>query len=402
MILGGKMRTYTDQQINEKVDSISSQLIDLSHKIHAQPEVTNSEFFASQLLASYLQSKGFEVTSDICGHSTAFIATYDTQINGPHVAITAEYDALPGLGHACGHNIIGSSSVGSAVILKEIIDCGKITVFGTPGEEGGVNGSSKGSFVREGYLDDVDFSCSIHPSAHTSPTKESIACRVLEIEFFGTPAHAAGSPEHGVNALDALINFYNQINALRQQLTSDVRIHGIILDGGVAPNIIPEYTRARFYVRAKTKEMAADVTKKFKVVGEAAAKGAFASVKITEIQNAVDNLIPNRPLDNIFISKLKALGEVIINNPGSFGSTDVGNISQVVPTVHPTCKIGPDSLVGHTADFCTSARAKSGDQGLIVATKAIASSCYQVFTDPDLLKAIKLEFYNTVEKNKTL
>ncbi|WOO87799.1 M20 family metallopeptidase [Mollicutes bacterium LVI A0039] len=393
------MRTYTDQQINNKVDAISNQLIDLSHKIHAKPEVTNTEFFASQLLACYLQTNGFEVTSDVCGHSTAFIATFDTLISGPHVAITAEYDALPGLGHACGHNIIGSSSVGAAVVLKDIVECGKITVFGTPGEEGGPNGSSKGSFVREGYLDDVDFSCSIHPSAHTSPTKESIACRVLEIEFFGTPAHAAGSPEYGVNALDALINFYNQINALRQQLTSDVRIHGIILDGGVAPNIIPEYTRARFYVRAQTKQTAAEVTEKFKVVGEAAAQGAFARVKITEIQNAVDNLVPNKTLDNIFVSKLEALGEVIINSPGSFGSTDVGNISQVVPTVHPTCKIGPDSLVGHTAEFCISARSESGDKGLIVATKAIASSCYQVFTDPELLKEIKLEFANSIEKN---
>lgn len=394
------MSTYTDQEIFNKVDAIENQIIELSHQIHRKPEITNTEEFACNLLAMYLNTKGFEVEVDVCGHHTAFIARYDSGKPGPHVVLTAEYDALPGLGHACGHNIIGSSSVGAAVVLKDIIPGGKVTVFGTPGEEGGVNGSSKGSFVREGYLADVDFSCSIHPGAKTATTATSIACRVLEVEFFGKPAHAAGAPEKGINALDALINFYNQINALRQQLTDDVRIHGVILDGGVAPNIIPEYTRARFYVRAQSKDTAEQVTQKFKLIAKAAADGAFATQTVTEIQNPVDNLVPNRTLDQVFKAKFELLGEAVVTKETGLGSTDVGNISQVVPTVHPNCKIGPDHLVGHTAEFRNCAASPSGDKGLIIATKTIVSSCYQVFTDNQLLTAIKSEFDFVKASNK--
>lgn len=391
------MSNFSDKQLYDKVDQIRSKLIDLSHQIHAKPETTNNEYFGCELLANYLKENGFEVIIDVCSHPTAFIATYDTQIAGPHVAITAEYDALPNLGHACGHNIIGASSVGAGVILRNVIEKGKITVLGTPGEEGGPNGSSKGSFVRYGYLDDVDFSCSVHPSNQTSITAESIACRVLEVEYFGVPAHAAGSPEKGVNALDALINFYNQINALRQQLTDDVRIHGIILDGGVAPNIIPEYTRARFYVRAKTKQTAQEVKVKFEQIAKAAALGAFADYKVTEIQNRVDNIIPNRTLDAVFKRKFEELGEVVETELSGSGSSDVGNISQVVPTVHPCIKIGPTSLVAHTEEFAKSACSKSGDEGLITATKAIVSSTYEVFANPELLLEIKHEFEQIID-----
>lgn len=388
------MSKYTDKELYAKVDALAPELLELSHQIHSKPEITNTEYFACELLSTYLKEKGFTVKTDVCNHPTAFVATYDTNKVGPHLGITAEYDALPGLGHACGHNIMGASSVGAGVVLQDVLTCGKLTVFGTPGEEGGVNGSSKGSFVRDGYLQDVDFSISVHPSSKTQTSSKSIACRVFEVEFFGKPAHAAGSPEDGINALDALINFYNQINALRQQLKDDVRIHGIITDGGQAPNIIPDYTKARFYLRAKTKTTVIDVVEKFTVIAEAAAAGAFATVKVTEIQNAVDNLVPNKRLDQVFYEKFTDLGEDVskpLDSEGA-GSTDVGNISQVVPTVHPTVKIGPDDLVGHTEEFAACARAESGDRGLIIAAKAMVASSYQVYNQPELLTAIIAEF----------
>lgn len=386
------MGNYTDQQLIDAVEQRKQQFINLSHQIHNNPETTDTEYFACDLLSNYLKQEGFEVETDVCGHQTAFVASYDTGNPGPHVAITAEYDALPGIGHGCGHNIIGASSVGSAVILKETLKTGKITVLGTPGEEGGANGSSKGSFVHHGYLDNVDFSCSIHPAAKTQLSSTSLACRVLEVEYFGQTAHAAGSPEKGINALDALINFYNQINSLRQQLTDDIRIHGVILDGGLAPNVIPDYTRARFFVRAQTKEGAEAVTVKFKQIARAAADGVFATHKVTEIQNAVDNLVPNQTLDSIFKTKFEALGLKVFAKSGGFGSTDVGNISQVVPTVHPTVKIGEDDLVGHTVEFTAAAKSAAGDLGLTNATKAIVTSIHHVFNNPQLLEEIKLEF----------
>ncbi len=392
------MNTNTYEQLFEQVETLKAEIISLSHQVHAHPEVTNTEHFACQLLANYLQEHGFEVQVDVAGHSTAFIAIYDTKKPGPNVALTAEYDALPGIGHGCGHNIIGASSVGAAVVLKQTIKYGKITVLGTPGEEGGENGSSKGSFVRAGYVSDVDFSCSIHPAATTKLSAPTLACRVLEVEFFGQTAHAAGSPENGINALDALINFYNQINALRQQLSDDIRIHGVILDGGLAPNIIPDYTKARFFVRAKSKINAARTVDKFKTVAKAAADGAFTTFKVTEIQNAVDNLVPNNTLDNVFKEAFEILNLKVEKNDLSFGSTDVGNISHIVPTVHPTIKIGPDDLVGHTVEFANCAIANSGDIGLLNATKALVYVCHKVFENEILLANIKAEFETAFDK----
>lgn len=386
------MSKYTDQQLFTYVDSKQAEIINLSHRIHEHPETTDTEHYSCELLSSYLQRNDFDVVTDVCGHQTAFVATFDSGKPGPHVALTAEYDALPGIGHGCGHNIIGASSVGSAIVLKDVLESGKITVLGTPGEEGGVNGSSKGSFVRAGYLNDIDFSCSVHPSAKTQLSSTSLACQVLEVEYFGQTAHAAGSPEQGINALDALINFYNQINSLRQQLTDDIRIHGVILDGGLAPNIIPDYTKARFFVRAKTKAGAEEVTIKFKAIAKAAADGAFATHKVTEIQNAVDDLVPNQALDRIFKTKFEQLGHEVFDKSSGFGSTDVGNISQVVPTVHPTVKIGDDCLVGHTVEFTAAAKSPIGDRGLLDATKAIVASVYQVYNEPELLSSIQNEF----------
>lgn len=391
------MSTYNKEQLLDKVEELKEEIIKLSHEVHAHPETTSTEHFACELLSKYLKRKGFEVKVDVAGHDTAFTAIYDTGVPGPNVAITAEYDALPGIGHGCGHNIIGASSVGAAVALKETLSLGKVTLLGTPGEEGGPNGSSKGSFVREGYLDNVDFSLSIHPSNENRLTSTSLACRVLEVEYFGQTAHAAGSPEKGINALDALINFYNQINALRQQLTDDIRIHGVILDGGLAPNVIPDYTRARFFVRSKSKKRAEETVEKFKIIAKAASDGAFTTHKVTEIQNAVDNIVPNKRLDRVVADSFELLGLELTEVEKGIGSSDVGNISQVVPTVHPNIKIGPSKLVGHTTEFAACARAKSGDTGLIQATKSIVLTVHDVFNSPELLHEIKEEFALTRE-----
>ncbi|MGL5020973.1 MAG: M20 family metallopeptidase [Mycoplasmatales bacterium] len=381
-----------NKEIELKVEDIKDELMSISKNLFDNPETTDTEVYACKLLTDYLIKKGFDVQIDISGHKTGFIATYDTKVKGAAVGITAEYDALEGLGHACGHNIIAASSIGSAVVLKDTLTCGKIVVFGTPGEEGGYNGGSKASYVNDGLFDLIDYSCSIHPGEDTYPTCDYIACRSISIEFFGASSHASFKPWEGCNALDAMINLYNQINALRQQLKPDVRIHGVITHGGDAPNITPNYTKALFYVRAYEKEDAQSVLDKVETIAQASATGAFCTTKVIEIENANDNMLTNNTLDQLFVEEFIQLGETVCQPPKGNGSTDVGNISHVVPTSHPTVKIGPSSLVYHTNDFRDATIKESGIHGMLVATKAIVSVVLKISTNEKLLEQIKQDF----------
>ena len=283
-----------------------------------------------------------------------FYAERDSGIEGPTVAFLAEYDALPGIGHACGHNIIGTTSVAAGIALAKVLPDtgGRVVVLGTPAEEGGPNGSAKGSFVKHGYLKDVDVALMLHPGGKTSLTSETLAVDPLDFHFYGKPAHAAGAPEKGINALDAVIQLFNGINALRQQLPSDIRIHGIITHGGNAPNIIPEYASARFFIRAETWAKTIETSDKVRAIAEGAALATGASVIIERFQNEVKDFVLNAVLDNVLKEELKELGEVV-HTEKSQGkeSTDAGNISYEVPTAHGYIKIGSDNLVGHTVEF---------------------------------------------------
>ncbi|MBO1910517.1 M20 family metallopeptidase, partial [Microvirga sp. 3-52] len=293
----------------------------------------NKEVFASAKHVAILENAGFKVTTAVAGHETSFYAVKDSGKEGPTVAYLAEYDALPGLGHACGHNIIGTTSVAAGIALAEALPetGGRVVVLGTPAEEGGPNGSAKGSFVKHGYLKDVDVALMIHPSGKTATTGESLAVDPLDFHFFGKPAHASGSPHHGINALDAVIQLFNGINALRQQLPSDVRIHGIITHGGDAPNIIPEYASARFYIRAASWKKTVEVSDKVRNIAEGAALATGATVKIERFQNEVKDLVLNAVLDQVLVEELSALGEVVhTEKREGKGSTDAGNISYEV------------------------------------------------------------------------
>ena len=242
--------------------------------IHAHPEVSNYEFFACNCLSDQLREEGFDVQVDVAGHRTGFTATYRTAKPGPVLVFLAEYDALAGIGHACGHNLFGATSALTAASLKQVIDRtgGEVRVYGTPGEEGGENGSAKGSFVREGFFNDIDAALCVHPGAEKYyPSTPTLGCAPVDIEFWGKAAHASGCPEKGVDALDALILTYNGINVLRQHVTGDVRIHGIITHGGDAPNMVPDYAAAKFYFRAATASRLEEVYQKVQRIVEGAA-----------------------------------------------------------------------------------------------------------------------------------
>ncbi|MEW8969167.1 MAG: M20 family metallopeptidase [Mesobacillus sp.] len=366
-----------------------------SHEIHERPEIGNEEFFASTRLIKILEDEGFEVERAVAGHETSFVARKKSEKDGPSIAFLAEYDALPGLGHACGHNIIGTTSVAAAIALSKVLDetGGEAVVFGTPAEEGGPNGSAKGSFVKHGLVEGIHAALMLHPSGQTRLTTSSLAVDPLDFEFIGKPAHAAASPHEGINALDAVIQLFNGINALRQQLTDDVRIHGIITHGGDAPNIIPEYAKARFFIRAATRSGLNEVTRRVKAVAEGTALATGAKLNVIAFQNEVDNLLLNDRYNEVFKNVIEDLGETVATDErDGIGSTDAGNISQVVPTIHPYIKIGPDNLVAHTVPFREAAASPQGDEALLKGAKALALTAFELITDQDLLTDIKAEF----------
>jgi amidohydrolase len=386
--------------ISSSIDESKELYIKTSHAIHERPEIGNQEFFASKTLTEILGKEGFEVTRNVAGHETGFVAKKSSAKAGPSIAFLAEYDALPGIGHACGHNIIGTTSAAAGIALSKVIEetGGEVVVLGTPAEEGGPNGSAKGSFVKQGYLNGIDAALMLHPSGQTCLTTPSLAVDPLDFHFYGRTAHAASSPEEGINALDAVIQLFNSINALRQQLASDVRVHGIITHGGEAPNIIPDYASARFFIRASTWRSTEEVSAKIRRIAEGAALATGCTVKIEHFQNEVHNLIPNASLDSAVGEELSLQGEKIVKKGKGIGSTDAGNVSHVVPTSHCYIKIGPDDLIGHTKEFREAAGSEQGEHALIVGAKALALTGLRLLTEEALLKQIKFDFRQATQE----
>ena len=394
-------RIFHKEIINGYIDQQANKYINISHKIHENPEIGNEEFLASEILTRELKDAGFEITRDIAGHETGFIARKSSKNPGPTIAFLAEYDALPGLGHACGHNIIGITSVAAGISLGLLLEeiGGTVLVYGTPAEEGGPNGSAKGSYVKHGLFDGVDAAILIHPSGQTRTTQPFLAVNPLDFHFYGKAAHAAAAPEEGINALDAVIQLFNGIGALRQQLPNDIRVHGIIPNGGDAPNIIPDYASARFYIRASTWKKCEEISKRIIHIAEGAALATGATVKINRFQNEVQDFVLNTTLDEVIREELVDLGEDVVKGlQHATGSTDAGNVSHVVPTAHPYIKIGPDELVAHTKEFRECAASQLGDQAIITGAKALANTGYRLLTDKVLLQKIKTEFKNSKQE----
>ncbi|WP_058301079.1 M20 family metallopeptidase [Gorillibacterium timonense] len=383
------------ERIKQKIEANKSLYIETSHSIHANPEIGNQEHFASQTLTRLLEDAGFEVTRNVAGHETGFVARKGSSKPGPKIGYLAEYDALPGLGHACGHNLIGTISTAAAIALSQITEeaGGDVYVFGTPAEEGGPGGSAKGSFVKHGLFEGIDVALIIHPSGETRLTTPSLAVDPLDFHFYGKAAHASGAPEKGINALDAVLLLFNGINALRQQLPTDVRIHGIITHGGDAPNIIPEYASARFFIRASTWASTEEVSAKVRKIAEGAALATGSTVKIERFQNEIKDIVINRTLDEVVGRELEQLGETLIHEERrGIGSTDAGNVSHVIPTSHEYIKIGPDDLIAHTPEFREAAGSSKGDEALLTGAKALALAGLQLIENPDLLARVKEDF----------
>lgn len=362
------------QEILDYIENKKYDYVEISHRIHERPELGNEEIFASRTLIDQLRANDFEIETDIAGHATGFIATYQSEKEGPTIGYLAEYDALPGLGHACGHNIIGTASVLAGIALKQVIDHvgGKVVVLGCPAEEGGENGSAKASYVKAGVIDDIGIALMIHPGNETYPTINTLAVDVLDIKFYGKSAHASENADEALNALDAMISYFNGVAQLRQHIKKSHRVHGVILDGGKAANIIPDYTHARFYTRATTRKELDILTERVNQIARGAAIQTGCDYEFGPIQNGVNEFIKTPKLDELFEKYAIEVGEEVSYDDFGFGSTDTGNVSHIVPTIHPHVKIGSRNLVGHTHRFREAAASVHGDQALIRGAKIIA------------------------------
>ncbi len=340
------------KQILQYIDENQQLFQDAAKQIHAHPEISNYEFFACKLLTEILSSHGFRVEENAAGHRTGFSASLRSEKPGPVIAFLAEYDALPNLGHGCGHNLIGTIAAFSAIAVSRHLDKvgGEVRVYGTPGEEGGEQGSAKESFVREGYFKDVDAALEVHPAPFNTLTPRTLALDPIDIEFWGKAAHASTAPEQGINALDALILTYNGINALRQHLPKDVQIHGVILNGGSAPNIVPDYSRGRFYIRAQTRAQVDIANRKIQAIASGAASMTGADWKVSFFQNKIDDMIPNKKLDEVYRMYAKELGEEL-TEISQFPTTDAGNVSHAVPTLHASLKSLEKVVPAHSEAF---------------------------------------------------
>ncbi|HFD1814966.1 TPA: M20/M25/M40 family metallo-hydrolase [Enterococcus hirae] len=331
----------------------------LALDIHQHPEVSNYEFYSSATLIRQLEKEGFTVEKEVAGHRTGFAASYRSDKPGPTIAFLAEFDALPGIGHACGHNLFGTYSVLAASIIKKQIDeiGGEIRVYGTPGEEGGENGSAKGSFVSEGLFDDVAAALCAHPAYRYGKTTESLANDPVDIKFYG-----------------------------------------------VAANVIPEYAAGRFYLRAGNRQTLDIVFKKVEQIVKGAALSTGTSYEFGLFQNAVDHMIPTPSFDELFFTHAKAAGvpetEIDVTEKTSLGSSDVGNVSQVIPTIQPTISISDEYIAGHSEEFKAAAKSEKGLASIAIAAELLAATALDLFEQPALLTKIQEEHQQLLEKSQ--
>jgi len=380
------------ERIKAEVSVILKELQSIRDYLYENPEEGYKEIKASAILEESLINHGFAVETGIYGINTAFRGTYDSGIKGPKIAFLCEYDALPGIGHGCGHNLIATIGLGAGIALKSVINeiGGSIVVLGTPAEE---TSGAKVKMAKGGEFEGVTAAMMVHPSPLTEESGKSLAISAFKFEYTGKTAHAAQAPEKGINALDSVILLFNGINAMRQHVTSDVRIHGIITEGGLAANIVPERAVAEFYIRAETVEKNEEVIKKVVAIAQGAATMTGATVKISNFEATYEDLRTNKILSDLFNNNLTALGEKEIRPPGdSLGSLDMGDVSQVVPAIHPWLGFGNKDLVPHTREFAAETISESGNQVLYRGACALAMTAYDIITSNDVQERMKNEF----------
>lgn len=389
----------TKARLQTEVDAIADELKALSRRLYEHPEVAFQEHQACAWLSDYLEDYGFQVERGVGAVETAFYARIPGRDDSPKVALLAEYDALPKIGHGCGHNLIAAASVGAAIALRRCIDDagsspgfdGSIVVIGTPAEEGG---GGKIVLLNAGVFERIDTAMMFHPGSKTIIGNDALGRIKCTVEFFGKAAHASGCPEEGINALDAMVAFFSGIGLLRQQLRPEARIHGIITHGGDAPNIIPDYTAASLYVRALRSDYLDEVYAKVEQCAAGAATMTNTEMKITPDPLRYAPFHRNRTLERVCQHNVESFGiDIVEPESGGLGSTDLGNVSQVLPTIQPCLAICGPEIVGHSNEMAEATVEPFGQDMLITAAKILAMTVYDYLSSADIQTQVAQEFH---------
>jgi amidohydrolase len=378
--------------IHDATRASADDLLTSSRAIHALAEIGFEEVESSRLLSDVIERHGFQMERGVSGMPTAFVARRGR--SGPHVAFLCEYDALRGLGHACGHNLIATSSAGAGIALAKSLDDrgveARVTIVGTPAEEGG---GGKIPLCADGLFDDCDAVLIFHPSDRTASMQYALACTHWGWTFRGKAAHAAGHPDQGINALDAFVHAYNGISLWRQQLRDDARVHGFIIEGGTAPNIIPELTRGEYLTRARDGESLRGMNVRFRAIFEAAARATGCELQLDERETYLD-LRSNAVLAERTSVHLAAVGlkEDVVVPWARTGSTDVGDVSYAAPTLHPEFAIADEGIGPHTHAFREAALSPRAEEAMLQAAEVLARVGADVILDADLRGRVRDAF----------
>ncbi|MGW1677394.1 M20 family metallopeptidase [Saccharopolyspora sp. NPDC002376] len=374
------------------VDGHADELVGLSRDLHAHPEEAFAEHRSAAQAAELLRRHGHDVEVGVGGLDTALRAVVGT--GGPHVAVLAEYDALPGIGHGCGHNIICSAAVGGFLAAASAMPGGRVSLFGTPAEEGG---GGKEHLARSGLFDDVDAVVMLHPFSHDIATHPFLGRRQLEVVFHGVAAHAAAQPFMGRNALDAVVATYQGVAAMRQHMPSTDRVHGIITDGGKRPNVVPDRAAALFYVRSAEPGSLRDLASRIEAIAHGAASMTGCGVELNWDNNPA--YLPIRHNDTLAARWAEhqarrgrtSLPRGVVPEYLT-GSTDLGNLSYRVPAIHPMIGLGDPNLALHTEEFAAAAASDAGDRAVIDGAIGLALTTVDYLTDDSLRTAVQAEF----------
>ena len=390
MIENIKQRTY------EIEDELSKEIEAVSDFIFNNPELGDEEYISSKYLVDKMKEYGFNTVYPYCNLDTAFRAELGDE-SGPTIAFLAEYDALPGYGenkepaHACGHNWIAASTLGACIVLSKLKENfkGKIVLIGTPAEE---STGGKCDLVKAGAFDDIDVCYQMHIESFNNVNCKALAMDSLEFSFEGVAAHAASHPHMGVNALDAVQLTFAGINALRQHVTPDVRIHGIVSNGGDAPNIVPEKAACKFYIRASERSYLNELTEKVINCAKGAELMTGAKLSYRYFENSFDNIINNKVLQDITKKNLVQVGitDILEGKEGPVGSTDIGNVSQVCPTMYTEIALDINPMVYvHEEAFLNYANSKEAYDKLHKSVKAMVGCALEIYLQDGLLDEIK-------------
>ena len=374
------------------IDSVADDLIAASHHIHDNPELNFEEFIASETLARVGQQHGLDVERSVYGVETALAASVG---QGPTVCVMSEYDALPVIGHGCGHNVIATAGLGAAIALSRIAPSagGRLLYLGTPAEEGG---GGKIEMARNGALEGVDVAMMVHPADADLTTIDAIALQQLEVRYEGRAAHAAAAPEQGRNALDAAVLGYMAVGALRQHIAPTERVHGVFTKAGDKPNIVPREAEMLWYIRSDTTRTLENLKHRVVAALESGAHATGCSCNTRYVGNVYADMVDNTPFGARYITHAKHFGrDVQVPSATSarvVGSTDMGNISHLVPSIHPMIKVAPFGTAIHTEDFARHARSPEADRAILDGAKAMACSAIDFWVDATLRSEISSDF----------